>query len=385
MTRGGRWWQGPPPTVVYGMSIDAQCQGFGSKCLVDLNGAPNPLFVITNNAVFSANNLRVLNGATMGNGAAVQISGSVRAVNFNGCDFMGNLATDGGAVNILGASNIRFSSCQFGINTADNMGGAVKTVGANVTFSKCSFFQNRAATGGAIGMGPMSNIALLTANFSDNLATKSSSADGRWGDDIFIAAPSGSSLALNKLPPESVAKIFPKQSNTLLYTAPPPAAPPPPNLSPPFLRPPFPAPSPQPPTRTRKPSPNPPAPPPRPPPSPPGPDLSPYVKGVPIMWGPIVMTGFLLLTFAFFLLLLCCHKRVLPRLEKPGELAKRLRGEYEPSDSDEEDAANLVDPLASEIEVSMEGYYGTARFRRKPTVGATVDGTEAQPQAPAQL
>lgn len=45
----------------------------------------------------TVNNVRVLNGATMGNGAAVQISGAVKSVRFDWCDFMGNIATDGGA------------------------------------------------------------------------------------------------------------------------------------------------------------------------------------------------------------------------------------------------------------------------------------------------
>lgn len=41
--------------------------------------------------------MRILNGATMGNGAAMQISGAVKSVRFDWCDFMGNIATDGGA------------------------------------------------------------------------------------------------------------------------------------------------------------------------------------------------------------------------------------------------------------------------------------------------
>lgn len=142
-------------------------------------------------------NVRVLNGATMGNGAAAQITGPVRSVNFDWCDFMGNVATDGGAgtagaaparlrprlqvlgvcstaafppcprpaVNVLGASNVVFTNCNLGVNFADNMGGAVKTVGSNVTFSNTAFYQNRAATGGAIGMGPMSHIVLINSNF----------------------------------------------------------------------------------------------------------------------------------------------------------------------------------------------------------------------------
>lgn len=45
----------------------------------------------------------------------------------------------------------------------------------------------------------------------------------------------GSSIALNKLPPESVAKIYPRRANTLLYTAPPPAPNPPPLPSSPYV------------------------------------------------------------------------------------------------------------------------------------------------------
>lgn len=30
-----------------------QCKGFGSKCIVDLNGAPNPLFLVGMNAILS--------------------------------------------------------------------------------------------------------------------------------------------------------------------------------------------------------------------------------------------------------------------------------------------------------------------------------------------
>ena len=41
--------------------------------------------------------MRVLNGATRGNGAAAQISGAVKSVRFDWCDFMGNISTDGGA------------------------------------------------------------------------------------------------------------------------------------------------------------------------------------------------------------------------------------------------------------------------------------------------
>ena len=44
----------------------------------------------------------------------------------------------------------------------------------------------------------------------------------------------GSSIALNQLPPESVAAIYPRASNTLQYSVPPPAPAPPPIYAPPF-------------------------------------------------------------------------------------------------------------------------------------------------------
>lgn len=53
MTPGGRWWQGPPPSIIFAMTMLAQCKGFGTKCIVDLNGAPNPLFIVGTNAQLS--------------------------------------------------------------------------------------------------------------------------------------------------------------------------------------------------------------------------------------------------------------------------------------------------------------------------------------------
>lgn len=44
-----------PPRPV----LPLQCQGFGSKCLIDLNGAPNPAFIITTNAIFTGKRVPV--------------------------------------------------------------------------------------------------------------------------------------------------------------------------------------------------------------------------------------------------------------------------------------------------------------------------------------
>lgn len=53
---------------------------------------------------------------------------------------------------------------------------------------------------------------------------------------------------------------------------------------------------------------------------------------------------------------------------QPGELAQRLRGEYQPSDSEEEEMS-VADPSASEIEVTLVGgacYLPTAARQPAP-------------------
>ena len=52
-TPGGKWWKGAPPPIISPVSIVTQCKGFGSTCIIDMNGAPYPLFWIQQNALFS--------------------------------------------------------------------------------------------------------------------------------------------------------------------------------------------------------------------------------------------------------------------------------------------------------------------------------------------
>lgn len=50
-----------------------QCSGFGQTCIIDMAGAPHPVFSVSNNGALTVNNIRIINGATTGNGAAVQV------------------------------------------------------------------------------------------------------------------------------------------------------------------------------------------------------------------------------------------------------------------------------------------------------------------------
>ena len=123
MTPGGRWWQGPPPSIIFPMTIvsqvcvlptvcrletglslcaaaplscclaqhsivrlavppsdDPQCKGFGSKCIVDLNGAPNPLFLVGMNAILSGEACWASLGASKMEGRPGRPSGRQRCV-----------------------------------------------------------------------------------------------------------------------------------------------------------------------------------------------------------------------------------------------------------------------------------------------------------------
>lgn len=67
---------------------------------------------------------------------------------------------------------------------------------------------SQAQNGGAVALGPLSKAFFLDSNFSTNAAS-------RWGDDLFVASPVGSSLYFNKWPPP--ADIFPAQAESSWY------------------------------------------------------------------------------------------------------------------------------------------------------------------------
>ncbi|GAB4813434.1 hypothetical protein N2152v2_000480 [Parachlorella kessleri] len=364
LAKGGRWFAGAPPTITGEVSITGQCQGFGATCIIDMEGAPNPLLLAGPGSILRASGVRIINGGTTGDGAAVQLTAPLRA-QFEGCDFLGNEAANGGAVVVRGGTDVTFSNCQFGINQADSDGGAVKLTGSSVAFKECTFFQNQAANGGAVALGPLSMAFFLDTNFTSNQATK-------WGPDIFVASPVGSALYFNQWPPP--AAIFPAQAETSWYFAPPPAPPSPPSPPPAPPRPPSPPPGPRTPLRVKSPPPSPPPPPPSPPPPPPGPPLDQLVKKTPLMWGPMIMAGFGALTLAMLCLLACCHRRVLPRVDDPEEEAALQRDlmvhHDHSSDLEDEDSPAGGGTEFQGIQVvqdtspqSMHG--GSARIRRR--------------------
>ncbi len=50
-----------------------QCDGYGRTCIIDMQGAPNPVFKTQPNSILHVDNVRIINGATLGDGAAVQV------------------------------------------------------------------------------------------------------------------------------------------------------------------------------------------------------------------------------------------------------------------------------------------------------------------------
>ena len=100
---------------------------------------------------------------TNGQGAGVYIGTNCK-VNFNGCTFDSNTATNGGAVMVAGSSSstddnlgISFTKCTFHLNKSTStttIGGGAICVGANtaagkVTFNNCRFANDEASQGAA--------------------------------------------------------------------------------------------------------------------------------------------------------------------------------------------------------------------------------------------
>lgn len=243
----GRWANTPPPTVISEVRIYSQCDGYGKTCIIDMAGSRFPLLDVRTGAIVEMYNVRVMNAATTENGGVVRLSAPQRAI-FDSCDFVGNYAANGGAVSILGSQNILFKSCNFNLNWADENGGAVFSVGSSVFFQNTSFYLNQANSGGGISLGPGSKAFILDPTFANNKAKK-------WGPDAFLSTPVGSSIYLNKWPPESVMQVFPAQADIQWYYAPPPVPPSPPSPPPNFRRAPYPPPGPLPPARVKMPPP----------------------------------------------------------------------------------------------------------------------------------
>jgi len=243
----GRWAFTPPPTIISEVRIYSQCQGFGGTCIIDMAGSRFPLLDVRTGAIIEMYNVRVINAATTEDGGVVRLSAPLRAI-FDSCEFTGNYAANGGAVAIKGSQDVLFKNCDFNLNWADEKGGAVYSVGSSVHFDESEFYLNKARSGGAIALGPGSTAFILDANFTSNKAK-------RWGDDVFLTTPVGSSVYLNQWPPESVGTFFPAQAQIEWYYAPPPSPPSPPSPPPNFRRAAYPPPGPLPPARQKLPPP----------------------------------------------------------------------------------------------------------------------------------
>jgi len=109
-----------------------------------------------------------------GDGGGLKISKSSLAV--ENCSFIGNSASDGGAVFIESYSyaqtSSHFSNCSFSGNSAQHDGGAVAVSGKNssVDFVNCTFVKNSARNGGAIHIGFLFHLQLVNCCLSGNSA-----------------------------------------------------------------------------------------------------------------------------------------------------------------------------------------------------------------------
>lgn len=87
------------------------------------------------------------------------------------CTFTGNVARQGGAVDLAYHSSPTFVNCTFANNQAENGGATFNDSGSNPRFVSCLFFSNAArAEGGAIRSGPGCSPLLVNCTVSRNTA-----------------------------------------------------------------------------------------------------------------------------------------------------------------------------------------------------------------------
>ena len=119
----------------------------------------------------------------------------------------------------------------------------------------------------------------------------------------------------------------------------------------------------------KQPPPSPPNPPPNPPPRPPSPPLDHYNTSTPVMYGPLYLSFFLVVTLGSLIYLIINHKKFIKRVKDPEELRARLAGEWDAS-SDEDfslDEYPGISGLEPEEEEVITSALAAAAVRRRQT------------------
>ena len=130
-------------------------------------------------------NIIFTNGKTTGRGGAVYFENSGTLTN---CNFTGNSAYNGGAINIIQGS---VKNCNFTNNQATNYGGAIWV--SSGTGENCNFTNNQATIeGGAVYFSNSGSV--INCNFVDNVVT---SHDGYGGAVFFYDNSNGEVINCN--------------------------------------------------------------------------------------------------------------------------------------------------------------------------------------------
>ncbi len=140
-------------------------------------GVNNPFLVLAPNSIFTMSNIRLLNFHSSGAGAAVRANAVVRAT-FTQCDFVSNIAHDGGAVFVSNSPLVRQNPvlakpCAGTFTfTADWRGAGVdaRYLHAQVTFTDCEFIQNYADNDGGAVLMSVSSVFFYRGSFHQNQA-----------------------------------------------------------------------------------------------------------------------------------------------------------------------------------------------------------------------
>ena len=134
--------------VKTGLKITKSLTVEGNGHMID-GLSKSALLQISNAGTVVIKNVRFLNGVPNTNDEVICVS-DVENVIFEGCSFINNSGTYGGAVQLIQIDSSSFINCDFLSNYADYAGAVYSYYGGNTLFTGCRFDKNEAEYVGAI-------------------------------------------------------------------------------------------------------------------------------------------------------------------------------------------------------------------------------------------
>ena len=156
-------------TIEGGYNASTGARDIASNITAFSGNSDHRILSLGGNMDVTFDGISFVDGYVDGDGGAVNVSGGTWS--FNACTFSGNTATNGGAMELGGSSDVNISDCLFSNNTVTGSGGAIDSDMAATSITDCSFSNNTAARGGALSFFNEGKRTIVNTSFSDNSST----------------------------------------------------------------------------------------------------------------------------------------------------------------------------------------------------------------------